>query len=64
MRVSIRHREGKLMIVVYEGVLTLAYPGQERGVVSFHMKDRKLVPDSVSFVPFEIFHGTLDQGKS
>ncbi len=64
VRVSIRHRQGKLMIVVYEGMLTLAHPGQERGVVSFHMKDRKLVPGSVSFVPFEIFHGTLERGKS
>ena len=64
VRVSIRHRQGRLMITVYEGVLTLAYPGQERGVVSFHMEDRKLVPDSISFAPFEIFHGTLDRGKS
>lgn len=64
VRVSIRHRQGKVMLVIYEGTMTLAYPGQERGVASFRMKDKKLVPDSLSFAPFEIFHGTLDQGKS
>jgi hypothetical protein len=59
VKVSIRHRRGKLMIVVYEGVLTLEYPGQEKGVVTFEMLDKELVPDSISYEPFDIFHGTL-----
>ncbi|WP_456404357.1 hypothetical protein [Thiolapillus sp.] len=63
VRVSIRYRQGKLMLGIYEDVLTLDYPGQERGVISFVMKDKQLVPDSLSFAPFEIFHGTLKQDK-
>jgi hypothetical protein len=59
VKVSIRHRRGKLMIVVYEGVLTLEYPGQEKGVVTFEMLDKELVPDSISYEPIDIFHGTL-----
>lgn len=64
VRVSIRHRQRKVMRVVYEGMMTLDYPGQERGIVEFSMKDRKLVPESKSFAPFEIFHSILDKGKS
>lgn len=59
VKVSIRYRQGRLRIVVYEDELTLEYPGQEIGVVTFEMRDRKLVADTVSFEPFEIFHGTL-----
>ncbi len=59
VRVSIRHRKGRLMIVIWEGVLTLEYPGQEKAVISFEMKNGLLVPGSRSFAPFEIFHATL-----
>jgi hypothetical protein len=59
VKVSIRHRRGKLMIVVYEGVLTLEYPGQEKGVITFEMMDKEVVPNSISYEPFDIFHGTL-----
>ncbi|MES9934791.1 MAG: hypothetical protein ABW120_06090 [Sedimenticola sp.] len=59
VRVSIRHRRGRLMIVVYEGVLTLEYPGQEKGIATFEMRDRELVAGSRSFAPFKIFHDTL-----
>ena len=59
VRVSIRYRRGRLMIVIYEGVLTLDYPGQEKGVITFDMQDKELVQGSKSFEPFEIFHGTL-----
>ena len=61
VRISIRHRQDRLMIVIYEAVLTLEYPGQEKGVLSFEMKDKKLVPGSMSFEPFDIFHSTLGQ---
>lgn len=63
VRVSIRHRQGKLMMVIYEGVLTLDYPGQERGIITFVMKDKKLVQGSKSFAPFEIFHSSLSKNK-
>ena len=59
VRVSIRHRRGRLMIVVYEGTLTLEYPGQEKGIISFEMRDKELIPGSKSFEPFQIFQGTL-----
>ncbi|MCU7936145.1 MAG: hypothetical protein KZQ99_14920 [Candidatus Thiodiazotropha sp. (ex Dulcina madagascariensis)] len=59
VHVSIRHREGRLMHVVYEDKLTLEYPGQEKGVISFEMRDKQLIEESKSFEPFEIFHGTL-----
>ena len=62
VRVSIRHRLGRLMIVIYETVLTLEYPGQEKAVISFEMKNGKLVPGSKTFEPFEIFHSTLRAG--
>lgn len=61
VRVSIRHRQGRLKIPIYEAVLTLEYPGQEKGIVTFEMRDRKLVAESKSFEPFDIFHGTLRQ---
>ena len=63
VRVSIRHRQGKLMMVIYEGVLTLDYPGQERGIITFVMKDKKLVQGSKSFAPFEIFNSSLSKNK-
>ena len=63
VRASIRYREGKLMIPVYEGTLNLIRPGEERALIGFHMKDQKLVPDSRSFAPFEIFQGTLEHTK-
>lgn len=64
VRVSIRHRKGRLMIVIHEGVLTLEYPGQEKAVISFEMKDGHLLAGSKGFEPFEIFHTTLrDIGK-
>ncbi len=59
VRVSIRYRQGKLMMVVWEGVITLEYPGQEKPVVAFRMKDGKLVGGSLDFSPFEIFHPLL-----
>ncbi|MEW8046665.1 MAG: hypothetical protein AB2805_09255 [Candidatus Thiodiazotropha sp.] len=59
VNISIRYREGRLMHVVYEERLTLEYPGQEKGVISFEMRDRQLIEESKSFEPFEIFHGTL-----
>ena len=59
VRVSIRHRQGKLMIDVYQAELTLEYVGQEKGVITFEMRDKKLLPDSKSFEPFDIFHSTL-----
>ncbi len=59
VRVSIRHRKGRLMIVIWEGVVTLEYPGQEKGVISFRMKNGRLVPGSRDFSPFEIFHPLL-----
>ncbi|OOY58880.1 hypothetical protein [Solemya velum gill symbiont] len=64
VRVSIRYRQERLMIPVYEGVLTLDRLGQEKGVISFVMKDKKLVEESKSFAPFEIFYGTLNQPGS
>ncbi|MBL3600555.1 MAG: hypothetical protein JMN25_11940 [gamma proteobacterium endosymbiont of Lamellibrachia anaximandri] len=64
VRISIRHRQGKLMIPIYEDVMTLDYPGQEKGVVTFSMKDKKLLPNSRSFEPFEIFHSTLKQSRT
>ncbi len=64
VRISIRHRQGKLMIPIYEDVMTLDYPGQEKGVVTFSMKDKKLLPDSRSFEPFDIFHSTLMQSRT
>ncbi len=64
VKVSIRHRKERLMIVIYEGVITLDRAGQEKGVVSFYMKDKKLVTGSKSFEPFEIFHGTLKEPRS
>ncbi|MBL3528966.1 MAG: hypothetical protein JMN27_01915 [gamma proteobacterium endosymbiont of Lamellibrachia anaximandri] len=64
VRISIRHRQGKLMIPIYEDVMTLDYPGQEKGVVTFSMKDKKLLPNSRSFEPFDIFHSTLKQGRT
>lgn len=63
VRVSIRHRKGRLMIVVYEGVIRLDHPGQERSVISFEMKDEQLVSGSKSFAPFKIFRGTLRHEK-
>ncbi|MCG8024290.1 MAG: hypothetical protein JAZ02_09940 [Candidatus Thiodiazotropha endolucinida] len=59
VNISIRYREGRLMHVVYEERMTLEYPGQEKGVISFEMRDRQLIEESKSFEPFEIFHGTL-----
>ncbi|MET0109818.1 MAG: hypothetical protein ABW084_13030 [Candidatus Thiodiazotropha sp.] len=59
VNISIRYRAGRLMHVVYEERLTLEYPGQEKGVISFEMRDRQLIEESKSFEPFEIFHGTL-----
>ncbi|MCU7930490.1 MAG: hypothetical protein KZQ90_06795 [Candidatus Thiodiazotropha sp. (ex Codakia rugifera)] len=59
VHISIRHREGRLMHVIYEDKLTLEYPGQEKGVISFEMKDKQLIEESKSFEPFEIFHATL-----
>ena len=59
VRVSIRYRRGRLMIPVYEDKLTLEYPGQEKSVISFEMRDRELVAGSKSFEPFEIFHGLI-----
>ncbi len=64
VRISIRHRQGKLMIPIYEDVMTLDYPGQEKGVVTFTMEDKKLLPDSRSFEPFDIFHSTLKQSQT
>lgn len=64
VRVSIRYRQERLMIPVYEGVLTLDRLGQEKGVISFVMKDKKLVEESKSFAPFEIFYGTMNQPGS
>ncbi|MEN8226206.1 MAG: hypothetical protein ABFS05_12685 [Bacteroidota bacterium] len=63
VRISIRYRQDRLMITIYETVMTLDYPGQEKGIVSFKMKDSKLVADSMSFEPFEIFHSTLQYSK-
>lgn len=63
VRVSLRHRKGRLMIVIYEGVITLDHPGQEKPVIAFEMKNEKLVPGSKSFAPFEIFHTTLQFDK-
>jgi hypothetical protein len=40
-------------------VLTLEYPGQEKGVITFEMMDKEVVPNSISYEPFDIFHGTL-----
>ncbi|MCU7796322.1 MAG: hypothetical protein KZQ73_10260 [Candidatus Thiodiazotropha sp. (ex Semelilucina semeliformis)] len=59
VNVSIRRREGRLMHVIYEDKLTLEYPGQEKGVISFEMRDKQLIEESKSFEPFEIFHRTL-----
>ncbi|MEW8087267.1 MAG: hypothetical protein AB2823_17025 [Candidatus Thiodiazotropha endolucinida] len=59
VNISIRYREGRLMHIVYEERMTLEYPGQEKGVISFEMRDRQLIEESKSFEPFEIFHGTL-----
>ena len=59
VNVSIRYRKGRLMHVVYEDRLTLEYPGQEKGVITFEMRDKQLIEESKSFAPFEIFHGTL-----
>ncbi len=59
VRVSLRHRDGRLVRIIYEGVLTLDFPGQEKAVASFVMKNGKLQPDSLGFEPFEIFHQTL-----
>ena len=64
VRVSIRHRRGRLMIVVYEGIVVLEYPGQEKGIVSFEMRGKELIDGSQTFEPFQIFQGTLRlQGK-
>ena len=63
VRVSIRHRKDRLMIVIYEAVIRLDHPGQEKSVISFEMQDEKLVPGSKSFAPFEIFQTTLRYGK-
>lgn len=63
VRMSIRHRKARLMIVVYETMITLDHPGQEKSVISFQMKDEKLVPGSKSFAPFEIFQSTVKYGK-
>ncbi|MCU7853644.1 MAG: hypothetical protein KZQ80_15675 [Candidatus Thiodiazotropha sp. (ex Monitilora ramsayi)] len=59
VNVSIRRREGRLMHVIYEDKLTLEYPGQEKGIISFEMRDKQLIEESKSFEPFEIFHRTL-----
>ena len=64
VRVSIRYRQGRLMNIIHETELTLDYPGQEKGIVSFEMRNRQLVPGSISFEPFEIFHSTLQQTKT
>ncbi|MEW8506566.1 MAG: hypothetical protein AB2598_07655 [Candidatus Thiodiazotropha sp.] len=59
VNVSIRRRDGRLMHVIYEDRLTLEYPGQEKGIITFEMRDKLLIEESKSFEPFEIFHGTL-----
>lgn len=59
VKVSIRHRQGNVMASIYEGAMTLDYPGQEKGVISFEMSNKALRPGSESFEPFGIFHGTL-----
>ena len=64
VRFSVRHRRDRVMIDIYQGVVTLEFPGQEKGVVSFRMQDKQLVPDSLSLEPFEIFQGELKNSGS
>ena len=59
VKVSIRYRHGRLMVVVWEGAITLDMPGQEKAVASFRMKGGKLVPGSLRFAPFELFRALL-----
>ena len=59
VRISIRYRQGKLMHTVYQGMLTLDFVGQEKGIITLDMRDKKPVSGSESFEPFEIFHKTL-----
>jgi hypothetical protein len=59
VRVSIRYRTGRRMRVIWEGRLTLDYPGQEKALVAFVMRNGRLVPGSLDFAPFSIFRKVL-----
>lgn len=59
VRVSIRYRHGEAMRVIWEGRLTLDFPGQEKALLSFVMKNGRLVPGSRDFAPFRIFYQVL-----
>jgi len=61
VRVSIRYRVKGLMHVIHESRVVLDYPGQEKAVVSFVMKNGRLVKDSLDFAPFRIFYPLLKE---
>ncbi len=61
VRVSIRYRVKGLMHIIYEDRVRLNYPGQEKALVAFHMKNGRLVKDSLDFAPFEIFYPLLEE---
>ncbi|HHN72942.1 MAG TPA: hypothetical protein ENK13_02525 [Thermopetrobacter sp.] len=59
VRVSIRYRRGRTVHVIHEARIVLSYPGQEKAVVAFRMKDGRPVPGSRDFAPFRIFYPLL-----
>ncbi len=61
VRVSIRYKVKGLMHVIHQARVVLDYPGQEKAIVSFVMKNGRLVKDSLDFAPFQIFYPLLKE---
>ncbi len=61
VRVSIRYKAKGLIHVIHESRVVLDHPGQEKAVVSFMMKNGRLVKDSLDFAPFQIFYPLLKE---